>query len=60
MKDMKGRKLSDEKNEVIIKHFSGAKTEEIKSYSIPTLEENPGTVIIHTGNNDLKSDSSTK
>ena len=50
--------MSDEKNKLVVKHFSGAKTKEMKSYIIPTLEQNPETIIIHSGTNDLKSDSS--
>ena len=30
----------------------------MESYIIPTLEQNPETIIIHSGTNDLKSDSS--
>ena len=30
----------------------------MKSYIIPALEQNPETIIIHSGTNDLKSDSS--
>ena len=55
---MKGWKLSDEKNKVVVKHFSGAKTKDMESYIIPTLEQNPEIIIIHSGTNDLKSDSS--
>ena len=55
---MKGWKLSDEKNKVVVKHFSGAETKDKESYIIPTLEQNPETIIIHCGTNDLKSDSS--
>ena len=55
---MKDWKLSDEKNKVVVKHFSGAKTKDMESYIIPTLEQNPETIIIHSGTNDLKSDSS--
>ena len=58
VKDVKGWKLSDEKNQVVVKHFSGAKTKDMKSYIIPSLEQNPETIIIHSGTNDLKSDSS--
>ena len=56
VKDMKGWKLSDDKN----KHFSGAKTKDMESYIIPTLEQNPETIIIHSGTNDLKNESSPK
>ena len=55
---MKGWKLSDDKNKVVVKYFSGAKTKDMESYIIPTLEQNPETIIIHSGTNDLKSDSS--
>ena len=52
-KDVKGWKLSDEKNKVVVKHFSGAKTKDMESYIIPTLEQNPETIIIHSGTNDF-------
>ena len=38
VKDVKGWKLSDEKNKVVVKHFSGTKTKGMKSYIIPTLK----------------------
>ena len=58
VKDVKGWKLSDNKNKVVVKHFSGTKIKDMESYIIPTLKENPETIIIHSGTNDLKSDSS--
>ena len=58
MKGVNGWKLSDEKNKVVVKHFSGARAKGMESYIIPTLEQNPKTIIIHNGTNDLKSDSS--
>ena len=36
VKDMKGWKLSDEKNKVVVKHFSGAKTKDILSLFPPS------------------------
>ena len=60
VKGVKYWKLSDEKNKVVVKHFSGAKTKDMESYIIPTLEQNPETIIIHSGTNDLKSNSSAK
>ena len=54
VKDVKGWKLSDEKNKVVVKHFSGTKTKGMKSYIIPTLKENPETIIIHSGTNNWK------
>ena len=58
VKDVKGWKLSDDKNKVVVKHFSGDKTKDMESYIIPTLVQNPETIIIHSGTNGLKSDSS--
>ena len=58
VKDVKGWKLSDEKNKAVVKHFSGAKLKDVKSYIIPTFEQNLERIIIHSGTNDLKSDSS--
>ena len=55
---MKGCKLFDEKNKVVGKHFTGAKTKDMEFYIIPTLEQNPETIIIHSGTNDLKSENS--
>ena len=58
VKDVKGWKLSDEKNKVVVEHFNGAKAEYMESYIIPSLEQNPEIIIVHSGTNDLKSDSS--
>ena len=60
VKEVKGWKLSDKKNKVLVKHFSGAKTKYIQSYIIPTLKQNLETVISHFGTKDLKSDSSSE
>ena len=58
VKNVKGWKLSDGKNKVVVKHFSGAKTKDMKFYIIPTFEQNPVTIIIHSGTINLKSDRS--
>ena len=42
----------------MVKHFSGAKTKDVKPCIIPTFEQNPETIVIHKRTNDLKSDSS--
>ena len=54
VKDIKGWKLSRSTRKVVVKHFSGAKTKEMKSYVIPTVEQKPDNIILHTGTNDLK------
>ena len=38
---------------VVVKHFSGAKTKDMKSYIIPTVDQKPDNIILHTGANDL-------
>ena len=59
VKDVNGWKLSDENNKVVVKHFSGAKKKkDMESYIIPTLKQNPETIIIHSETNDLESHSS--
>ena len=55
---MKGWKLPDEKNKVVVKNFGGAKTKDMESHIIPIIKQNLETIIIHSGTNDLKSDSS--
>ena len=41
------------KKHIVIKHFSGAKIEDIKYYVKPTQEKQPAQIIIHIGTNDL-------
>ena len=55
---MKGWKLSDKKNKVAVKHFRRAKTKDMECYIIPALEQNPEAIIIHSGTNNLKRNSS--
>lgn len=55
---LKGCKLSDGKNKLMLKQFSGAKTKRMKSCIIPTVELNPETIIVHIGTNYSKSDRS--
>ena len=54
VKDMKGWKMSSRTGKVVVKHFSGAKAEDIKSYVIPTVEQKLDNIILHTGTSDLK------
>ena len=53
IKDIKGWKMSRNTRKVVMKHFSGAKTNDMKSYVIPTVEQKPDNIILHTGTNDL-------
>lgn len=53
IKELKGWDLSNEQNQVVVKSFSGATTECMKSYSIPTKNKNPDTIILHCGTNDI-------
>ena len=54
IKDIKGWEMSRSTRKVVMKHFSGAKTKDMKSYVIPTVEQKPDNIILHTGTNDLK------
>ena len=54
VKDIKGWKMSRSTHKVVVKHFSGAKTNDMKSYVIPTVEQKPDSITLHTGTNDLK------
>ena len=54
VKDIKGWKMSNCTWKVVVKHLSGAKTKDMKSYVIPTIEQKPDNIILHTGTNDLK------
>ena len=54
VKDIKGWKMSSSTRKVVVKHFSGAKTKDMKSYVMPTVEQKPDNIILHTGTNDLK------
>ena len=54
VKDIKSWKMASRRRKVVVKYFSGAKTKDIKSYVIPTVEQKPDNIILHTGTNDLK------
>ena len=46
--------MSRSTHKVVMKRFSSAKTKDMKSYVIPTVEQKPDIIILHTGTNDLK------
>ena len=46
--------MSSRTLKVVVKYFSGAKTKYMKSYVIPTVEQKPDNIILHTGASDLK------
>ena len=52
--DIKGWKMSSRTRKVVVKHFGGTKTKDMKSYVIPTFEQKPDNIILQTGTNDLK------
>ena len=54
IKDIKDWKMSSSTRKVVVTHFSGAKTKDMKSYVIPTVGQKPDNIILHTGTNDLK------
>ena len=54
VKDIKGWKMSSRTCKIWVKHFSGAKTKDMKSYIIPTVEKKPDSIILYLKTNDLK------
>ena len=55
LRNLKRWKMSIRTRKVVMKHFSGAQTKDMKSYVIPTVAQKPDNIILHTGTNDLKS-----
>ena len=45
--------MSSGTHKVVVKHFGGAKTKNMESYVIPTVEQKPDN-ILHVRTNDLK------
>ena len=58
MKEVKGWELSDENNKVVTKQFSGATTDDMKSYIQPTISNDPECIVLHCGTNDLRKNTS--
>ena len=56
----KMRKALRNGENVVVHSFSGATTDDMKSYILPTKRRNPGHVVIHVGTNDLESDETPK
>ena len=59
VKEIKGWQMSKSvgnNEKIIVKSFSGATTQDMESYILPSIEKKPQRIIIHTGTNDLKSD----
>ena len=52
--------MSSSTRKVVVKHFSGAKTKNTKSYVIPTVEQKPDNIILYIGTNDLKTIDTTE
>ena len=52
--DIKGWKMSSHTRKVVMKHFSGAKTKDMKSHIISTVEQKPDNIILHTKNKRFK------
>ena len=51
-----GWELSDAKQRVAVKLFSGSKTEDMADYLKPLMRKTPDEIIVHVGTNDVKDD----
>ena len=40
---------------VVVKPFPGAKTRDMRSHVVPTIDKSPDQICLHVGTNDLKS-----
>ena len=60
IKDIKGWEISNRKNKFVVRHFPGVKTDDMKSYVVPTIKQNPEKIVIHCGTNDLKTEKDHK
>ena len=61
LKDIEPNKVKKgvgDNEKVFVKHFSGATTNHMKSYVVPSKEFNNDLVILHCGTNDLRSNKS--
>ena len=54
----KGWELSNENNKVMRKQFSGATTDDMKSYIKATISNDPKCIVLHCGTNDLRQNAS--
>ena len=54
IKKVKGWVLSNKAHLFVVKYFPGAKTADMKSYVKFTLKSKPERILIHCGNNGLK------
>ena len=54
IKDVYGWELSDREEKVVMKHFSGSTTEDMKTYIQPPLKCDPDWVITYVGTNYLR------
>ena len=55
VKDIYGCELSDNNEQVVVKHFRGSATEDMMKYIKHPLKHNPDCFIIHVGTNNLRS-----
>ena len=63
VKGIQGHKMKSAVNNtmnIFVKSFPGANTEDMYSYTKPTLKHNPNLIILHCGTNDLRNDRSTE
>ena len=53
IKYVKGWELSNNKQNVAVKSFSGATVEDMKDFLRPTIRRQPDKLVIHVGTNDI-------
>ena len=56
IKDIKDREICHRENKFVVRHFSGGKNDDMKLYAVPIIKQNPETIVIHCGTNNLKTE----
>ena len=54
IKEVKVRELLHENNKDVTKEFSGATTDDMKSYIYPTISNDPDCIVLYCGKNDQR------
>ena len=56
IRDAEGWEIFERENKFVVRHFPGAKTDNMKTCVVPTIKQNPETIVICCGTNDLKTE----
>ena len=55
IRDAEGWEIFDRENKFVVRHFPGVKTDNMKTCVVPTIKQNPETIVICCGKNRKRS-----